>query len=50
MKMIKVEQVKFKRHKSKWEVFCDILDKEYGLVYDKRVLLENLTTIPYGYN
>ena len=44
-----VPQLKFSRDNKKWNVRCDEEEKYYGFVYDKRVLKENFTTLPYGY-
>jgi len=43
-----VEQYQFKRTKT-YQVTSKPIDKKYGFVYDKRILNQNLTTIPYGY-
>lgn len=46
---ISVEQMKFARNKFTWEIETSIISKLYSFVYDKRILLSDLTTLPYGY-
>ena len=48
-KKISVEQNSFIRDKSNWTIRTEIINKLYGMVYDKRILLEDFSTIPYGY-
>jgi hypothetical protein len=48
-KKIKVTQLKFKRNRVDWVVECNVEDKIYSFVYDKRVLFNDLTTKPFGY-
>jgi hypothetical protein len=48
-KKISVEQNKFIRDKSKWIVITEIINKLYRQVYDKRILNDDLSTLPYGY-
>ena len=38
------------RNKKDWSLHTKNQNKIYRVVYDKRVILPNLTTIPYGYN
>jgi hypothetical protein len=46
---IEVDQLKFTRDKYNWNIKTDIIKKMYSFVYDKRVLLESLDTLPYGF-
>ena len=46
---ITVQQLKFIRNKKKWSLQTNIQDKQYGFVYDKRVLNDDLTTLPFGF-
>ncbi|CAF1095770.1 unnamed protein product [Brachionus calyciflorus] len=48
-KKIKVEQQKFTRDKVNWNFKTNVITKLYGFVYDKRILLDDLSTIPFGY-
>jgi hypothetical protein len=48
-KRISVEQNTFKRNKNDWTVKTEIVKKLYSRVYDKRILLDDLSTLPYGY-
>ena len=48
-KKLNVKQRKFNRNNNEWVVNTEYIDKSYGFVYDKRVLNEDLTTLPYGY-
>lgn len=37
------------RDKYKPKVYNRVVEKRYGIVYDKRKVLDNCTTVPYGY-
>ena len=37
------------RNKKEWTLCTKTLNKIYRVVYDKRIILENLTTVPYGF-
>ena len=47
---ITVPQLKFDRNKKSWDVTTNIINKLYGFVYDKRILFNDLTTLPFGYS
>ena len=44
-----VAQNTITRNKNNWTVQTKNSDKIYRLVYDKRVIMPNLYTFPYGY-
>ena len=46
---INVEQNKFIRDKNEWVIRTETMNKQYRQVYDKRILLSNFETLPYGY-
>jgi hypothetical protein len=46
---VNVPQLKFCRVKNTFEVYTEIQDKNYRYTYDKRILLPNFQTIPYGF-
>jgi len=48
-RQLAVSQLKFTRDKKNWEILSYELEKSHGLVYDKRKLLADFTTLPYGY-
>ena len=48
-KKIEVEQVNFTRDKKTWDVSTSIIKKLYSFVYNKRIIVENFNTVPYGY-
>ncbi len=48
-KKILAKQLKFIRDQ-KFNIKTDIVDKNYGFVYDKRILNNDFTTVPYGYS
>jgi hypothetical protein len=48
-KKISTKQLQFKINRSDWSIETLINEKNYGFVYDKRVLLADLSTYPFGY-
>ena len=42
-------QQKFDRNKKTWDVTTNVINKLYGFVFDKRILFNDLTTVPFGY-
>ena len=48
-KQLHVKQLKFTRDNKKWLVWTSEIDKTYSFVYDKRVLKQDLSTLPYGF-
>lgn len=48
-KKIYVNQLKIYRDKKRWELFSKFIDKMYGFVYDKRIVLDDFSTIPFGF-
>ena len=46
---IVVPQLKFIKDKSEWQIKTEIQNKEYRFIYDKRVLLPDFSTRPYGF-
>ena len=48
-KTIALEQSNIKRNKNDWTVHTNNIEKIYRLVYDKRIILPDLSTIPFGY-
>ena len=49
-KKIFVPQCKIVRDKNNWELFTDYINKEYGFVYDKRILNKDFSTSIYCYD
>jgi len=47
---VTVPQLKFSRDKYTWAVKTETIDKKYGFIFDKRILFNNFTTLPYGYS
>ena len=47
---ITCEQLRFIRNKKNQTIHTAIQHKQYGFVYDTRILLDNYNTIPFGYN
>jgi hypothetical protein len=46
---VTVPQQKFSRDKFSWTVKTEVIEKEYGMVFNKRVLTNSLGSFPYGY-
>ena len=46
---VTIHQSNIKRDKNNWTVHTNNVEKIYRLVYDKRIILPNLETIPFGY-
>jgi len=48
-KKIQVDQYKFLRNRYDWSITSGPIKKLYGFVYDKRILNEDMTSLPFGY-
>jgi hypothetical protein len=49
-KKISSEQLDFNINRKNWTIETSIKTKNYGFCYDKRILLSNFSSIPYGFN
>jgi hypothetical protein len=49
-KKIEIEQLKFSRDKYNWKISSNYIKKLYSLVYDKRILNDDYTTHPFGFD
>lgn len=49
LRKIEADQIQFTRNKKNWTVKSEIYKKKYSFVYNKRVVLDDLNTLPYGY-
>ena len=47
--VIEVPQLKFCLHKNEWVVNTDVINKQFRFTYDKRVIKNDFSTLPYGY-
>ena len=47
--IIETEQVKFSRNKCNWTNSTSIIKKNYRFFYNKRIILEDYNTLPYGF-
>ena len=49
-KTIITEQLRFSRDKVNWTNSTSVINKRYGLVYDKRILFDDFKTLlPFGW-
>lgn len=48
-KMLKVDQLKFTRNNDTSTVNVSVMEKKYSFFYDKRIIMDDLTTRPFGY-
>ena len=48
-KKILVPQSRIKINKKSWHLVNTDIDKEYNMVYDKRILNQDFSSRPYGY-
>jgi hypothetical protein len=48
-KQIEVDQLKFKRQKKDWSINKSVVKKLYSFIYDKRIIVGNYETRPYGF-
>lgn len=47
--VIEVPQYKFCLHKNEWVINTKVVYKKFRFTYDKRVILDDFTTLPFGY-
>ncbi len=48
-KTLTVDQLKFQRNKNEFTVNTTVIKKLYSFKYDKRIILPDYTTLPFGY-
>ena len=49
-KKLPIHKLKFTRDKTNWEINTSTIEKFYSFVYDKRIIIDNYETIPFGFN
>ena len=48
-KKLPIHQLKFTRDKTNWEINTSTIEILYSFVYDKRIIIENYETTPFGF-